>query len=226
MAFSNKRRIIAAVGISSVLALALIIAAVTYLPTQQETSTATSPAVGLSPVYLWDIGHSTTLQEAADSVNYSLITPSYLPSGSSLTQVRYAEDANFVLLAYTITGVSPIGGNSNPGGWGLLIVEQSSSSNPLPAHTTVERAVVATTAYPNGTTVTSTIAQASTITSGWQNATIAGQSVLIESYSAQVESEIQWWSHNVWYQAFGGIPMSQLESMASSMITPPASQTS
>jgi hypothetical protein len=156
-----------------------------------------------------------TLQQAANDVNYSLTTPTLLPNGSLLTQVRYDSAANFVFLGYTIEGAPSLG--TNPAGWALFITEQSSSYNPLPSPITVSPAVVETTSFANGTTHTSTIAQASTVTSDWQSATLSGQSVVI--LQSDGATEVQWWNHDVWYQASGTIPLSELEAAATSMIS-------
>jgi hypothetical protein len=222
--FNAKR-----IGLSAAVLVLIPVIFLAYVNTTQTATNqpTTTGAIGVSPVYVWDIGNPTTLQEAANSANYSLVMPLYLPTGSSLTQVRYSEDSNFVLLAYDVIGVSAVGGSPNPGGWGLLITEQVSHSNPLPAQMTVEQPVIEKTTYPNGTVITSTIAQSSTVTSDWQSTTVSGQSILIQSdTSGQVESEIQWWSQGIWYHAFANTPMSQLEQVASSMISPSVSPSS
>jgi hypothetical protein len=185
--------------------------------TSQPTRTAN---VGLSALYVWDIGNPTTLLGAENSANYSLIVPTFVPTGASLTQVRYSADSNFVLLAYKVVGVSALDGSANPGGWGLLITEQVSVSNPLPPQTTIVQPVIEKIKYSNGTSMITTIAQSSTVTSDWQDTAVSGQSVLIQSGSAeQFESGIQWWSHGIWYQAFANFSLPQLEQVAASMIS-------
>jgi hypothetical protein len=214
--FSRKR-----IGLYLVVLLTpvIILAYVSMTSASNQSQTATSTqAIGLPPVYPWSLGTPVTFQLAAQSTNYTLNAPSQLPSGSSLTEVRFSSDANYVFLGYTVNGVSSIG--DNPGGWGLFITEQSSISNPLPPATTVNLPVIARTSYPNGTTYTSTIAQASTVTSGWQNMTVSGQSVL----AVQIGNgaEIQWWSHDVWYRLYANLPLSQLQNVAASMISSPS----
>ena len=199
-------------------AVALTVALAVPLLVFSNMNASTYPSTsrfGLPTLAIWQVGEAGTLSQAAQNVNYSVISPSHLPSGAMLNSVRYSSALNLVLLEYTVPGAASIGNNSE-----LMILEQSSSSNPLPLPTAVIPPVVATTRYANGTVASRTLYTASTTTSPWSSLTLGGQSVLTLTPTGG-SAQIQWWYGGVWYRLYSSIPMAELEEVASSIISSP-----
>jgi hypothetical protein len=84
MAFRDKRQIIAAVGVSSVLALALIVAAVAYLPNQQATGISTSILTSVTTSTSVVTATSTTTVASATTPPVQNYTSATVPPDPSL----------------------------------------------------------------------------------------------------------------------------------------------
>jgi hypothetical protein len=81
MAFSNKKKIIMAVGVSSLLALTLIVVAVTYFPPQQSKS---PPGAGITDVMI--TGTITAINESTG--NLTVVLASTAELNQSITAIN------------------------------------------------------------------------------------------------------------------------------------------
>src|ERR1035438_6020128 len=144
--------------------------------------------VGVPAEDYYNYSSPITLEQVGSVLNFSLVTPSYLPSGVILAQTRYTSLSNDLYLVYSVNGSLLIKESSKGG---LLISEQSASVNPLPPNVIVDSAVVETLTTTIASTThivtTFTVTQASTINAGWDNVTIAGQSALVGTYDGQAQ---------------------------------------
>jgi hypothetical protein len=224
----NGKRIAIFAGALLVLSLSLV-AYVSYPTSTVRSQSPSGNSLGIvgaggSEDY-YNYSSPVTLKQASSSINYSLVMPSYLPTGVSFVGARLINASNQLYLMYSVNGSQLITASSTGG---LLIVEESTDSNPLPGPVIVTPAVVATTittiSSTSYTVATSIVAPASTISSGWDNTTLAGQSVLVGAISGL--AQVQWWHNHVWIHLWGFMPLQALENIAQSMMASPTASSS
>jgi hypothetical protein len=184
-------------------------------------ATSTGPgAIGLSPVYIWQIGSPTNLTEAELSANYTVAVPTSLPSTAYLAGVRSSQDGGLVVLGYAIEGVAPILNNSE--GWSLIVTEQWASTNPILTTTVTTTEAPATTvvSYSNGTQVTSMGTSSTIVEYPPPTITVDGQTAVYSALTATNPAFLGWDHGGVSYYIFGNVSLQELEQVATSMISP------
>ena len=131
MAFSDKRKIIATVGVSSLLALALIVVAVTYLPTQPGTGTITS-TVTIGPT---GSASSTSSTNLGTQVSFS-IDPSACngnctinPPWQTYETLSDLKGASSLVVVANVTGARTLGPDGVPVTYYNLTVITAIKSN-------------------------------------------------------------------------------------------------